>query len=36
LLVITQPFELIRTEKIEDADRVRFKVEREITACQQD
>jgi hypothetical protein len=36
LLVITQPFEIIRTGKIEHADRVKFKVERVVTACEQD
>ena len=36
LLVITQPFEIIQTDKIENADRVVFKVRPEVTACQQD
>lgn len=36
LLVLTQPFEIIRTDKIEDVDRVVFKVKQEITACAQD
>ncbi|HVG21172.1 MAG TPA: protease complex subunit PrcB family protein [Blastocatellia bacterium] len=36
LLVITQPFEIIRTDKIEGVEKVVFKVKREVTACQQD
>ena len=34
MLVITQPFEIILTDKIEDVDRVVFKVKQDITACQ--
>jgi PrcB C-terminal len=36
LLVLTQPFEIIKVDKIDDAARVRFKVKREITACRED
>lgn len=36
LLVITQPFEIIQTDKIENAGRVVFKIKRQITACEQD
>jgi PrcB C-terminal len=35
MLVITQPFEIILTDKIEDVDRVVFKVKQDITPCQQ-
>src|SRR5215216_3978859 len=35
LLVLTQPFEIIRIDKVGDAESVRFKVKREITACQE-
>lgn len=36
LLVITRPYEIIRTEKVRDADRVVFKVKQDIKACRQD
>lgn len=34
LLVITQPFQIIQTEKIADANKVRFKVKSKITRCE--
>ena len=36
LLVLTQPFEIIQTDKIEDSEKVVFKIKREITACPED
>jgi PrcB C-terminal len=36
LLVLTQPFEIIQTDKLEDAGRVVFKLKPEITVCEQD
>jgi hypothetical protein len=36
LLVLTQPFEIIQTDKVADADRVVFKIKPEITVCEQD
>ena len=36
LLVLTQPFEIIQTDRIEDAQKVVFKIKREITACPED
>jgi hypothetical protein len=36
LLVITRPYEIIRTEKVKDADRVVFKVKQDIKVCRQD
>jgi hypothetical protein len=36
LLVITQPFEIILLDKLDEKESVRFKVKREITACQDD
>lgn len=34
LLVITQPFQIIQTEKIADASKVKFKVKSKITRCE--
>lgn len=34
ILVITQPFQIIQTEKITDASKVRFKVKSKITRCE--
>jgi len=34
ILVITQPFQIIQTEKISDASKVRFKVKSKITRCE--
>ncbi|MGA9771161.1 MAG: protease complex subunit PrcB family protein [Blastocatellia bacterium] len=34
ILVITQPFQIIQTEKIDDAGKVRFKVKSKITRCE--
>src|ERR1044071_4637030 len=33
ILVITQPFQIIQTEKITDASKVKFKVKSQITRC---
>ena len=34
LLVITQPFQIIQTEKIEDASKVKFKVKSKTISCE--
>jgi hypothetical protein len=34
LLVITQPFQIIQTEKIDDAAKVKFKIKPMITHCE--
>lgn len=34
LLVITQPFQIIQTEKIDDAAKVKFKIKQTITRCE--
>jgi hypothetical protein len=36
LLVITRPYEIIRTAKVRDADRVVFKVKQDVKVCRQD
>jgi hypothetical protein len=36
LLVLTQPFQIIQIDKIEDAEKVVFKIKREVTECQED
>jgi hypothetical protein len=36
LLVLTQPFEIIQIDKIEDSVKVVFKIKRRITVCEED